>query len=295
MYLKKSKTKDPLPFVYSFSYDVPQKAFVFRIHPAAIAIFDSISFETLQIKYCKEKLNYSEVETSLERNFGINNCSRNEGVADGLIRLSFPVIATYAESETICETCKGEKKDWNDNPCFHCRATGKEFDKTNNVREICASMYILTNYLNWWVMKNDDSPVEENEWGNQAIFLQLGPLAGIGGECSRFFIESIAPFEELNKEREKAMFELHQYIDGAEAFPGFPFFERVSQFRCENSGKGFYVEVPGQNGCSIHMGHNSDKEFSCHNIDRPQQQVCLLAGLGQITGSFYELQKNRPS
>lgn len=289
MYLQNLKTHAPLPFVYSIHYDPTTYAIRFSINPSCIQIFQNVNPENLQLRYCLEKLGFSNFESNLEKNFGFDNCSVNHGIVNGLLTISFPVKAFFTLAEQNCAACRGEKKNWKDDLCYFCRGTGKEFKEKTNGESVSASLYLLTRYLNWFCLRNEKTPILENKWGNQDIFLELQPRAGIGGECSPLFFSTIAKLPDMDIQRRRDMLDLYLYMEGREQFPKVNFCITEHQFRNEVGEKGkFYIEVAGQNGCSIHMAHNSDSEFTCHNVDTPQQHLSLIAGFASIAGSFFE-------
>lgn len=295
MYLTRAKTGGSLPFVYSMSYDASIHAIEFNIHPSCAELLQGMNPQNLPLKYCCEKLGFNDIETDLNKNFGINNQSINRGLVNGLINLAFPLVAPYTLSSKPCTGCggSGERQTFgfgDDKKCFFCRGTGKEIDNRTNMHEQCASIYLLTKYLNWGVLMKDENPFPKNHFGRQELFLEVDPKNGIGGECSKNFFSELALVDtnEMQLVREKEMFELHSISEGRHLFPEITFYDREFQFRCEASEKGrIYVEVPGQNGCSIHMDHHQGEQFTCHNIDRPQQQFCLLAGFSMLWRDYY--------
>jgi hypothetical protein len=295
MHLTNLKREALPPFVYSLKYNPTIRAIEFCINPDCIPIINAIPSETFQSHWGLEKLGLSTFEGNILKNFGYENCSLNNGIQEGLLSISFPVKASVAISENTCFACRGTKKDWKDASCSFCKGTGKELLKKNNLDAICASMFVLTRYLNWRCIMRDDVVIPENKFGRQHIFLEVDPKAGIGGECSPYFFEQIKKIEDSVQETWlKNMFELDSYLDGNETFPGFEMDVRKYDFRCDVSESGrIYVQVPGQNSCSIHMHHSTDFEFTCHNIDTVWQQVGLLSGFALIVGAFFK--QNRSS
>lgn len=281
MFLEDLQTREPRPFVYGLSYDV-EKGITFKIHPIVVEYLKKIPIHNLISDNLR---NFGPVPfgADIQRNFGFNNCSVSE-VVDGLIHLSFPVVTKFTPSLKNCTFCSGSKLSFNMEPCYPCKGTGKEFLERDNTDVICASLYILTLYLNWFCVQNDENPFPKNEFGIQNIFVQLDPRAGIGGEISISLMEKVGLFSESEPQIQsivKNMFDLYLRLEGKDQFPQFEFHTREYQFRCEPRKTGFYLEVPGQNGCSVHMVR--DREFACHNVDRNQQHLCLLAGLASLT------------
>lgn len=289
MYLQNLKTREFSPFVYSLHYDPPSRTLQIKINPACIPVLQNIPTENICIQYCKKNLGFVDFEPDIEKNFGFHNCCINNGIVNGLLSLSFPITAKLTISKKKCFACHGKKKDWNNDPCYFCRGTGKELDRENNIHAICATLYVLMRYLNWQCIANEKTIIPENRWGLQDIFLELDPTAGIGGECSKEFFERIKEIpDDAEKDRQREMFELNNYLDGKEQFPAFKLYNKEYDFRSEIKSTGrIYVEVPGQNGCSIHMAHGSDTEITCHNVDTPYQQIGLIVGFALITNEFY--------
>lgn len=292
MFLENLKTRKSRPFVYGLSYD-EEKGIIFKINPMVMEYLKRIPIEKL---LSDEQKNYLEkgnkFEPDIQKNFGFNNCS-NYSFADEVIDLSFPVITKFISGEEDCHFCHGDKVEFmSEKPCYHCRGTGKEFLEKDNTTDICFSLKILIQYLNWFCIQEDDNPFPENNFGIQNIFLELDSTAGISGEYSLLFVDQMSLFlmsenDDFTNKVINNMFILYQKIEGKEKFPNFEFFERIYQFRCEFGKKSFYLEVPGQNGCSIHRGA-IDMSFSCHNVDTRQQHICLLAGLASLVGIICE-------
>ena len=289
MYLHNSKTRELSPFLYGMRYDATTRAVEFLLNPWCISVFKEMNKETLVLQYC-EKLGYIHPELDIEKNFGFNECSVNKGMVNGLVTLSFPLKALFTLSNKKCSACRGKKVGWNDTLCYFCRGSGYEFLKKSNTVSICTTLYLLTRYLNWTCFLDKDRPIPENKWGQQHLFIELDATAGIGGECSKELFGFLSKLPDGYQEKiQKDMFDLYMIIEGKDRFPEFEFYTRVQQFRCKiaNTGR-FYLEVPGQNGCSIHMDHYANTtQFTCHNVDVPQQQLCLVAGLASIVGGVY--------
>lgn len=162
MHLQNLKTRLPLPFVYSLHYDPTTYAIEFRINPSCIPIFQTLNQENLPLRYCREKLGFTDIESNLEKNFGLDNCSVNHGIVNGLLNISFSIKAFFTPSDQTCGACHGNKKDWNDTPCYFCRGMGKEFKEKTNSEAVCGSLYLLTRYLNWFCLRNEETPIPEN-------------------------------------------------------------------------------------------------------------------------------------
>lgn len=287
MYLKNLKDDKPVNFVYTLGYS-HENGLIFKINPCAAALLEKLPVDNLIIRYCKEKLHVTNFEPSIEKSFGFDGCSKQSFV-DDLIQLSFPPVVEFELSKKKCEFCHGKKKNFLGHKCYYCRETGMEINRNSNINTICVSLHVLTRYLNWTVMMDKDNPVPENKFGLQDFSIELDASAGAGGQCSETLFKTIKDHaDEIEKKSQENMKLLYYKIEGREYFPKFDFHVSPYDFRCDiKESGGFYFEVPGQNGCSIHMDHHTNaKGFTCHNVDSNQQHLSLISGFATMIDIF---------
>jgi hypothetical protein len=301
------------PFTYSFWYDSERFTFVFEINPACIEWFPKVNPENLALRYAKDRLGCTNIETDITKGFGVQGASLYKGIEDNKAILEFAIQSKATITEAVCTECEGTKNSkWavDLRPCYHCRAIGFEIDFQNNLRDVAISLRTLFKYLNWFSIMNDemDEKLRTCAYGRtQHIFIENeintghdGSMAGagIGGYCSEEFLETMKTHaRSMERKRSVQMFELEKYIESRALFPNINFYETESHFRCEvNEDGGFYIEVPGQNGCSFYTSGRGrgEKEITCHNVDRVHQQIGLLSGFGLLSKIFYEHQKTSP-
>ena len=279
--------KKNLPFVYRFSFEQESNSLVIHINPEVIPRLALLNPDNLIIRPFKV-LNF---ETDLNKNFGLNNCSDNKGVIDGLLTLKFPITPLLNFGEKICSHCHGSKKHkYSDMDCPSCRLTGKEKIYNHSLNDIADSLGVLLNYLNYIGLYIENDKLPETSLGYQSVIIDtlIGSGRGgcaIGGEVSITFLKTIFSknINEISKKVSETRHHIYLITENQSATPDWNRFEDKMSFPCwlNTNYLSIHLQVPGDNNCSIHIKNNG--EVTDHNIDHAQQQLELLCGFGVLS------------
>ncbi len=288
MYLQKLFSKPRANFVYGLGYDEKTYSLVFTINEKlADYLNKKLHPQNLYLRYAQERLIAGDVEQDILKNFGFGNISKNRGVKDGLIELSFPVGLGVKILNEICTICDGTGMRGG-YTCPFCHGTKKEIERNISLRTVLTSFYLLVKYLNIVMTQDETGPYKD--FGFQHIYFEIevpddGRTIGLGGNISDEFIEAIKNSEPDSKCIEDAMYECMLAIEGYIQHPEWEVYKPRYEYRCKiNDEGGFYLEVPGVNSCSFYTSNSGigENPLGCHNIDTPWQALLLIVGFGKL-------------
>lgn len=303
------------PKAYFLSYDQNSHSINIHIHQNLIPSFQTVNPENLYLRYRTQLMRNASLESDIQKNFGFRNCSVAKGIIDDYVVLSFPIPPT-AFTDNPCEECEGTGTSKHDETrtCYFCKGTKKQKQYRDlEWYAICVTLSLLFAYL--LAFLSDEETLHSFD---QHIMLftsvENSPgRMGIGGSVSRMFLEyGYAYFTHYKEDEERfwkalsqgrveclealsAMTDLWGYMNGT------PIGQQKTDFRASIQENGyFYVEVPGQNGCTAAVSDHGPSGFFWdggksiheHNVDSSQQQLVLLVGVLMIHNEIINLQQN---
>ncbi|MFA5432512.1 MAG: hypothetical protein WC319_06520 [Candidatus Paceibacterota bacterium] len=280
--------KKRVPCVYEISYKKCKEGnppcIVLRIHEEFVeANKDLVPFDFF-IKKLQDDHNLGEFSSLTSDFFGFDNAiKRKEKDSDGFIVYEIEIPKFRIETSELCERCGGTGWDENlDDKCLLCR--GSKYKISFNwkpLSAISASLHILSVMMETF---NEQTSVKNN----QLLTFQLSCGKGMGrfpiwghygiDFCSwlNSFGTSYHQFDEVLKEME----DVYLYIYNGEEGWGFQAYVEEKAW--------LIISTPGD-ACGIHPVNDYNwelgrgRDFSCHNMDNPGQQIIILVALAVLS------------
>lgn len=272
--------------VYEISYERRTRKnpprIVLRLHEEFVEISnDFIPFDFF-IKKLRDDHNLGEFSPLSDNFFGFDKAiKRKRKDSEGFIIYEIDIPTFKKETFEICERCKGTG--WDEDlggECLLCRGSKHKISfNWKPLVAISASLQILSMMLNAF---NKQTSAK----GYQLLTFQLVcgkgmgrfPIWGYYGIDFCSWISSLGAshqFDEVLKEME----DVYSYIYGGEKGWGFQAYVE--------KGAWLIIGAPGD-ACGIHPADydwepGRRRDYSCHNMDNPGQQIIILVALAVLS------------
>lgn len=272
-----------VPCWYELSWRSAPGAIVLRVHSDFVKKTEVIPQESPIIAGFMEQFGFQTFGGEFTNDFGFDRSFAFKGIRNGFheFRITLPVVRIF--SKWKCRDCRGSghNKSYN-RMCIACNGKGREnsFDY-NRAYAISASFTVfsaLAYYLDEAAETTSSIPQILNV---QTVTIRDMHGGSLSGEYSVFLGRYLSglPVGTSVEKMVRAMKRAYKIMDqGLGPLPRFG--------ASVDSDNGWLnVDCPGD-ACGLHPSHGLEDgrgyEFSCHNVDTPQQQLTLLAGLAAL-------------
>jgi hypothetical protein len=281
-----------VPCVYDISYRKGNPpCIVLRLHKDFVEANKDLIPIASFIDAIRKEHNLGEFLPLREEYFGFDNAIKKSKIVGDFIEFEIKIPVFAKKTEKLCEHCKGTGVDnFFRRECSFCEGSRYEiFYDWKSFDAISASLQIL-------MMMTDVFDRSTQSQNCQLLTFQIHCGKGqghypIGGYYGISFCDWLLSFPENHQFNEviKAMQDVYKYIHQRE-FSGLDFQAYVS------SDAWLVISVPG-NACGIfpegRHGLGQGREYSCHNMDTPIQQIILLVALAVLSDMAREYYKAR--
>lgn len=282
----KTILRDIMPCWYELSWLEKIPAILLRVHKDFVEEIKErkIDFEKApMVMGLKLEFGFKNFVGDFNGNFGFDDVFKRKGEKDGFIEFLIKIPKVKKKTDKSCSCCKGKgKTDFAGikKLCLSCDGKGKEYIYD------WRSPYAISGSLNVFFTLAAFPKKDTCAPNNQLMDINLRTTRGghggsLRGDYSIFLAEW---FNSCDKEKtatqiKQATMRAYRRMFEMSSFDRYKFDTRV------NNG-GVFISCPGD-ATGIHPdGYRNDKnegrEFSCHNVDTPMQQLILLVGLAAL-------------
>jgi hypothetical protein len=239
------------------------------------------------IKLLQKKHNLGEFFSLEGDYFGFDKALKRGRASDGFVSYEIELPVMRKITSAICSRCKGSGWDNDLNTkCLWCEGTGHELRYDwKGLQAISASLHILNQIFEAF---NQPTSASNAQLLTFQVFCgkEMGSyvLAGHYGADFCKWLSALPVPCSLDRVLE-AMEQVHRQIYGK-----IQILYNFQAYVEENAW--LILSCPGD-ACGLHpVGYSwklgQGREFSCHNMDTPAQQVMLLAGLAVLSDMLKE-------
>lgn len=280
--------RERVPCVYEISYKKRKKGnppcIVLRLHEEFVEANKDIVPLDFFIKGLQKEHGLGEFSSLAKDSFGFDGAIKKKGRdSRGFIVYEIEIPVFQKETSVLCERCKGTGWDEDlDRECLSCRGSKHEmsYDR-KSLTAISASLHALG-----IMMEIFDKRTSAKNY--QLFTFQLSCGEGMGhfpiwGHYGIDFCKWLNSFEVPYHQFDEVIEEMeyvYSYIyNGREGFGFQAYVEKKAWL---------IISVPGD-ACGIHPTNDYNwepvrgREFSCHNMDDPGQQIMLLVALAILS------------
>jgi len=282
----KSIIDENMPCWYELSFleteNVP--SIIFRLHRDFVGYIKEkkIDFNNSFIaKSLKEEFELKDFLSDFDGDIGIGGVLKFLGVKDEFYEFETKVPKIKIDGGK-CSSCDGlgERELFND-ICPSCKGTGIGYIiDCEKIINFSASYTIMSGFLSGWGKENTSSSKLPQLFSLHTILRRGDHGSSLNGEISiplKTWIMSSAKRGTEMPEVVSAMRKTYRKMMG----PG-DYFSIYAYW--DDSGH-FYTQCPG-NACGLCSADFTEKgkgiKFNCHNVDLPEQQFTLIAGLAAL-------------
>ena len=280
--------KERVPCVYEISYKKRKKGnppcIVLRLHEDFVEANKDLVPLDFFIKGFQKEHGLGEFSSLAKDSFGFNGTIKKKGRdSRGFIIYEIEIPVFQKETSIPCERCNGTGWDEDlDRKCLSCRRSKHEMSYDwKPFTAISASLQILCIMVEVFEKRTSAK-------NYQLLTFQLSCGKGLGhfpiwGHYGMDFCNWLNSFEASHYQFDevlKEMEDVYSYIYNHET--GY-------DFQAYTGKKAWLViSCPGD-ACGIHPGDDYNwesgrgREFSCHNMDNPGQQIILLVALAVLS------------
>lgn len=288
-----SMKKKMVPRLYDISYRKGNPpCIVLKLHKDFVEANKDIMPTAFFLDEIRKEHNLGEFSPLRERYFGFDNAIERSNIAGDFIEFVIKIPVFAKKTEKLCKHCKGTGIDnFFKRECSFCEGGKLEiFYDWKSFDAIIASLHILMTMAEVF-----DRPIRSQDCQLITFQVYCGKGQGhypIGGYYGIFFCDWLLSFPRNHQFNEaiKAMEDTYEHIH-QKKFSGWDFQAYVS------GDAWLIINVPG-NACGIfpeNYGYvrGQGREYSCHNMDTPIQQIFLLVALAVLSDTAREHLKIR--
>ena len=280
--------KKRIPCVYEISYKRRKRnnppCIVLRLHEEFVEASKDIVPLDFFIKKIRDDYNLGEFSSLSGDYFGFDNAIKKKGKDfEGFILYEIEIPIFRIKTSDPCEYCKGTGWDKDlDSKCLSCRGGKKKISYNwKPLSAISASLHILSMMMETF---NDQTSAKNN----QLLTFQLScgkgmgrfPIWGHYGIDFCYWLNSFGNTHHRFDEVLKEMEDVYSYIYNGEEGWGFQAYVEQKAW--------LIISAPGD-ACGIFPSNDycwepgRGRDFSCHNMDNPGQQIILLVALAVLS------------
>lgn len=279
-------TRETIPCWYEFAFKgVNGKAeLVLRIHADYAAAVNGIP-DAPMIDQIEKDFTFTEFAGMFGKDIGFEKMLKYLGTAkDGFLEYLVPTPLCRKITDTPCEWCSGTGKDrgYDDEPCKFCEGGKDVVYDYKEAFAVCASLSVFLLMLEF----PDD--ITTTATVPQLLTVIAGTTRGRSGcPLSGSYSRELACYLRLLGtmpiwEMEDAMRIVWERMDGGIR----NFYKHSFSARTQGENGWLTIDCPGD-ATGLHPNDHFRHEdegysFTCHNLDNPMQQLCLLAALGAL-------------
>lgn len=278
-------TRENIPCWYELSFQNLNPAVIaLRVHNDFIKNAKPIPDNQWMVAGLKQEFGFTNFVGNFEGNFGFDGAFFRAGEIEEFAKFEVP-IPLIRKERGICRECKGLGKD-EFGDCLWCMGEGKEYSLDWKPAHAISASFTVFSMWSRFPKKETSCPLP------QLMTVQtITQAESHGGSLSGEF--SIPLCDWLKQLEEKANREVLEAVTEAMWSAYTEMFNRPKlypkyQFRAWiHDGGRLTLDCPGD-ACGIYIPPESTwregrgREFSCHNVDNPMQQITLLAGLAAL-------------
>ncbi|MFA5432514.1 MAG: hypothetical protein WC319_06530 [Candidatus Paceibacterota bacterium] len=284
--------REMVPCLYEISFkEEDNPVLLLRLHKDFVEAKKDLIPTASFIEGIRREHNLGEFFPLREEYFGFDNAIKKSGIVGEFVEFKIKIPIFAKETERLCKYCEGTGVDnYFKRECSFCEGGRYEiFYDWKSFDAISASLQILT-----MMTEVFDQSTQSQDCQLFTFQVICGKGQGhypIGGHYGISFCDWLSSFPEHHQFDEivKVMQDIYTHIY-QRRFSGWDF------QACVSGDAWLIISVPG-NACGIFPegGYESGqgREFSCHNMDTPIQQIILLVALAVLSDMTREHYKAR--
>lgn len=278
-------TREEIPCWYELSWSpLPAPAICVRIHKDFFEIQPLISDAPIPSKL-KEMLGTEDFRSDFRKDWGINGCCKLVGDKDSFYEYALSLPQVHVKTGKLCPNCIGRVCDDDlDRPCLYCNGRKEEWTYDHEKAfELCESLSVLTSYLGI-LLENDTTCTHEQLMTVRTHTTRTSrgsPMSGVFSRTTAHWMlrRGNGPIPEMAVAMKVAWW--HMMVPQREFND-----ERDIAASLNHNNGSLNVNCPGV-ACGLNPHHQGipigyGYQFSDHNVDTPEQQLTLLAGLSAL-------------
>lgn len=279
-------TRDIIPCWYELSWAAEHKGVILRVHKDFIRDTPPLSDEAPIIKSYQKQFKFGTFNAGFDRDFGFDGAFLHLGEKDGFVEFFVKLPAFHYFIDKPCERCEGTGKDkFDDGECLKCGGNGLEHRyEWQELRKVsaCFSVFLMLAHY-----PEVETTAQFPQLMTVRTITDSGMHGGsLDGEYSLPLARWLASLPE-NYEIPEMTMVMRQAWEHMNKLSNMDAYQIWNSIASEHGW--LNVNVPGD-ACGLHPAHGGEYDmedgwgykFGCHNVDRPDQQLCLLAGLAAL-------------
>jgi hypothetical protein len=276
--------RENIPCWYELSWRAVEPAIILRVHRDFIKNTGPIPDNQWMVADLKQKLGSTNFIGNFEGNFGFDDAFFRVGEIEEFTNFEVP-IPLIRKERGVCRECKGSGKD-EFGDCLRCMGEGKEYSfDWKSAYAISASFTAFSMWSRF--PEKETSSLLPQLMTVQTITHEGSHGGSLDGEFSIPLCNWLKQLEERTKPESletvvESMWSAHtQMFNRPKLYPKYHFRAYI------HDGGRITLDCPGD-ACGIYIPpegtwrEGRGREFSCHNVDGPMQQITLLAGLAAL-------------